>query len=165
MRLISSLTCLLLTVTLVLPHASTAQNGSSTKWQLESSIKYDALCLLKVRSGDPCYLHYYQAEYDHFRPLFTPEEQSAFIRLKPCNQGKRGPQVAVTRSEHDAPAARTYRTTPTSCRETCDGNLGEVPFLSCRNPKRPQNFVSRRHRRIRRELAKLFRVSSRGFVT
>lgn len=82
MRLVSSLTCLLLTVNPVLLHASTAQNGSSTNWQLESSMKYDALCLLKVLSGDSYYLYYYQAEYDHFHPLFAPEEQAAFTRLK-----------------------------------------------------------------------------------
>src|SRR5215469_11033363 len=55
---------------------------TSTAWQLKPSLKYDALCLLNTLSGDPYYLHYYQAEYDHFHPLFTPEEQAAFIQLK-----------------------------------------------------------------------------------
>jgi len=45
-------------------------------------LKYDILCLLNALSGDPYYLRYYQAEYDHFHPLFTPEEQAAFIQLK-----------------------------------------------------------------------------------
>ena len=53
-----------------------------TDWQLKPSLKYDALCLLNVLSGDPYYLEYYQAEYDHFHPLFTPEEQAAFAKLK-----------------------------------------------------------------------------------
>ena len=55
---------------------------SSTDWQLRPSLKYDALCLLNVLSGDPYYLHYYQVEYDHFHPLFTPEENAAFVQLK-----------------------------------------------------------------------------------
>jgi hypothetical protein len=56
--------------------------ASATNWKLDSSLKYDALCLLNVLSGDPYYLHYYQAEYDHFHPLFTPAEQAAFKDLK-----------------------------------------------------------------------------------
>jgi hypothetical protein len=55
---------------------------AGTDWQLKPSLKYDTLCLLNALSGDPYYLHYYQAEYDHFHPLFTPEEQAAFIQLK-----------------------------------------------------------------------------------
>ncbi len=55
---------------------------ASTGWQLKPSLKYDALCLLNALSGDPYYLHYYQAEYDHFHPLFTPEENAAFEQLK-----------------------------------------------------------------------------------
>jgi hypothetical protein len=53
-----------------------------TAWQLRPSLKYDALCLLNVLSGDPFYLRYYQREYDHFHPLFTPQEQDAFADLK-----------------------------------------------------------------------------------
>lgn len=53
-----------------------------TDWELRSSLKYDALCLLNVLSGDPYYLQYYQAEYDHFHPLFTPEENAALVQLK-----------------------------------------------------------------------------------
>jgi hypothetical protein len=53
-----------------------------TDWQLKPSLKYDALCLLNALSGDPYYLHYYQTEYDHFHPLFTPQEQTAFVALK-----------------------------------------------------------------------------------
>jgi hypothetical protein len=53
-----------------------------TEWAIRPSLKYDALCLLNVLSGDPYYLHYYQSEYDHFHPLFTPEENQAFSQLK-----------------------------------------------------------------------------------
>jgi hypothetical protein len=55
---------------------------TSTHWDLKPSFKYDALCLLNVLSGDPYYLQYYQAEYDHFHPLFTPEENAALVQLK-----------------------------------------------------------------------------------
>jgi hypothetical protein len=55
---------------------------TGTDWQLKPSLKYDTLCLLNALSGDPYYLHYYQAEYDHFHPLFTPAEQAAFVQLK-----------------------------------------------------------------------------------
>jgi hypothetical protein len=62
--------------------AQTVPVHSSTDWQLKPSFKYDTLCLLNALSGDPYYLHYYQAEYDHFHSLFTPQEQAAFARLK-----------------------------------------------------------------------------------
>lgn len=45
-------------------------------------MEYDALCLLNVLSGDPYYLDYYRAEYEHFHPLFTPKENAAFADLK-----------------------------------------------------------------------------------
>ncbi len=65
-------------------HGSWAQQQrqSVTNWQLKPSLKYDALCLLNVLSGDPYYLEYYKAEYEHFHPLFTLEEQAAFGQLK-----------------------------------------------------------------------------------
>jgi hypothetical protein len=62
--------------------AETVPVHTSTDWQLKASLKYDTLCLLNTLSGDPYYLHYYQAEYDHFHSLFTPEEQAAFSQLK-----------------------------------------------------------------------------------
>lgn len=61
-------------------HAQTAR--AATEWQLKPSLKYDALCLLNVLSADPYYLHYYQTEYNHFHPLFTAQEQAAFVALK-----------------------------------------------------------------------------------
>ena len=65
---------------LLLADSTTLHNR--TDWELRPSLKYDALCLLNVLSGDPYYLHYYQAEYDHFHPLFTPEENAALVQLK-----------------------------------------------------------------------------------
>src|SRR4051812_33975943 len=76
---------IVLSVVLASPLLLFAQSKSSnvsTKWILKPSMKYDALCLLNVLSGDPYYMEYYKAEYDHFHPLFTPEEQAAFVRLK-----------------------------------------------------------------------------------
>lgn len=63
-------------------HAQTASGRPITNWQLQPSLKYDTICLLNALSGDPYYLHYYQAEYDHFHALFTPKEQAAFVQLK-----------------------------------------------------------------------------------
>jgi hypothetical protein len=62
--------------------AETASLHPSTDWQLKPSLKYDTLCLLNTLSGDPYYLEYYQTEYEHFHPLFTPQEQAAFAHLK-----------------------------------------------------------------------------------
>ena len=87
MRRINDLLCLLVLCSIQFAHpplliAETAPVHSGTDWQLKPSLKYDTLCLLNVLSGDPYYLQYYQAEYDHFHPLFTPEEQAAFVQLK-----------------------------------------------------------------------------------
>jgi hypothetical protein len=61
-----------------------------TNWQLTPSLKYDTFCLLNVLSGDPYYLKYYRAEYEHFHSLFTPEEQAAFGQLKHVIKDKGG---------------------------------------------------------------------------
>jgi hypothetical protein len=76
---------LLFTIELAGPRpldAQTTSGGPGTHWELEPSLKYDTLCLLNALSGDPYYLQYYQAEYNHFHPLFTSEEQAAFVQLK-----------------------------------------------------------------------------------
>lgn len=45
---------------------------TATVWKIEPSLKFDTLCLLNALSGDPYYLRYYRAEYDHFHaPLHT----------------------------------------------------------------------------------------------
>jgi|ERR1700722_7516461 len=86
-RRISYFVCLLIVCSLGIAtplqlDAETTALHTTTDWQLKPSFKYDTLCLLNALSGDPYYLHYYQAEYDHFHPLFTPEEQAAFAQLK-----------------------------------------------------------------------------------
>ncbi len=60
----------------------TGQRHTTTDWELKPSLKFDTLCLLNALSGDPYYLHYYQAEYDRFNPLFTPAERYSFRQLK-----------------------------------------------------------------------------------
>src|SRR6202142_1900429 len=87
MRRIHCLLCLLIVCSTKIANpprlsAETVPLHTSTDWRLEPSLKYDTLCLLNALSGDPYYLHYYQAEYDHFHPLFKPEEQAAFAELK-----------------------------------------------------------------------------------
>ena len=87
MRQIHYLVCLVLVCSTEIANppllrAETVPLHTSTDWQLKPSLKYDSLCLLNALSGDPYYLHYYQAEYEHFHSLFTPEEQAAFTQLK-----------------------------------------------------------------------------------
>jgi hypothetical protein len=84
-RIVNLLWILMCTIKIANPISLSADTGSShasTEWQLKPSLKYDTLCLLNTLSGDPYYLHYYQAQYDHFHPLFTAEEQAAFAQLK-----------------------------------------------------------------------------------
>jgi len=69
---------------------------SKTDWDLQPSLKYDALCILNTLSGDPYYLRYYQAEYDHFHPLFTSEEQASFVQLKHIFKDQGGGIVSAT---------------------------------------------------------------------
>lgn len=87
MRRILYLLCLLIVCSTKIAnppllYGETAPLHTSTDWQLKPSLKYDTLCLLNALSGDPYYLDYYQAEYNHFHPIFTPEEQAAFAQLK-----------------------------------------------------------------------------------
>ena len=104
--------------------------STTTHWRLEASLKYDALCLLNALSGDPYYLRYYKREYDHFRPLFLPEEQAAFAQLKHILKDTGGGIVSATltlyysavddetladmiRTAHDSSAMRrALQTTP-----------------------------------------------------
>lgn len=80
------------------PHlpAQVSAFHTRTNWQLKPSLKYDALCLLNALSGDPYYLHYYQAEYDHFHPLFTTQENDAFVQLKRVLKDEGGGIISAT---------------------------------------------------------------------
>ena len=55
---------------------------TTTRWDLRSSLKFDAICALNMLSGDPYYLEYYQADYDRLVKQFQPEELAAFANLK-----------------------------------------------------------------------------------
>jgi hypothetical protein len=55
---------------------------STTQWDLQPSLKYDAICALNMLSGDPYYLEYYRADYDRLVKQFRPEELAAFVNLK-----------------------------------------------------------------------------------
>jgi len=81
-----SIACLLFLLLLAIePLTLFAESNTlhaNTDWDMKPSMKYDAICLLNVLSGDPYYLQYYQGEYDHFHPLFNPEENAGFTQLK-----------------------------------------------------------------------------------
>lgn len=55
---------------------------STTAWQIEPSFKFDVLCFLNTLTADSFYLHYYQEEYDKFKPQLTPVAQEALTNLK-----------------------------------------------------------------------------------
>jgi hypothetical protein len=55
---------------------------TTTQWDLQPSLKFDAICALNMLSGDPYYLEYYQADYDRLAKQFRPEELAAFANLK-----------------------------------------------------------------------------------
>jgi hypothetical protein len=74
--------------------ASAGSSASTTDWALRPSLKYDALCLLEVLSGDPYYLTYYQADYDRFAPQFTKEERADFVELKRLIKDENGGAVS-----------------------------------------------------------------------
>jgi hypothetical protein len=64
-------------------YAQTAQSPhTTTAWDVRPSLKYDAICVLNVLSGDPYYLDYYKADYDRLSPQLRPEEKAAFAGLK-----------------------------------------------------------------------------------
>ena len=55
---------------------------TTTNWNLEPSLIFDALCCLNVLSGDDFYVPYYAEEYEQFRRQFTPEVITALKSLK-----------------------------------------------------------------------------------
>jgi hypothetical protein len=71
---------------------------STTDWALKPSLKYDSLCLINALTGDPYYLRYHQAEYDHFNPLFTPDERENLRQLKAIIKDEAGGIISATLS-------------------------------------------------------------------
>jgi hypothetical protein len=55
---------------------------TTTDWNVRSSLKYDAICVLNVLSGDPYYLEYYKADYDRLSKQLRPDELASFANLK-----------------------------------------------------------------------------------
>ena len=55
---------------------------TTTQWELQPSLTFDAICALNMLSGDPYYLEYYKADYDRLVKQFRPEELAAFVNLK-----------------------------------------------------------------------------------
>jgi hypothetical protein len=55
---------------------------TTTDWNVQSSLKYDAICVLNVLSGDPYYLEYYKTDYDRLSKQLRPDELAAFANLK-----------------------------------------------------------------------------------
>jgi len=68
---------------------------TTTDWELKPSLKYDTLCLLNALSGDPYYMNYYRAEYDHFNPLLTPGERDSFRQLKAIIKDRDGDIISA----------------------------------------------------------------------
>lgn len=72
---------------------------------LKSSVKYDALCLAGMLTGDPFYTQFYEAEYKRFSALMTAEDKAAFGDLKRLIKDERGglvgPQLALILSVID----------------------------------------------------------------
>jgi hypothetical protein len=64
------------------PTEEKTQLHSTTDWQIEPSFKFDVLCFLNTLTADSFYLHYYQDEYDKFKPRLTPTVQEALFNLK-----------------------------------------------------------------------------------
>jgi hypothetical protein len=52
-----------------------------TKWKIEPSFKYDALCFLNIMTSDAFYLTCYKEEYDKFSPMLTNEAIKALSLL------------------------------------------------------------------------------------
>jgi len=55
---------------------------NTTDWQIEPSLKFDALCFLNTLTADRYYLPYYQSEFDVFKDKLTPTVKEALANLK-----------------------------------------------------------------------------------
>jgi hypothetical protein len=55
---------------------------SSSKFEFRSSVVLEVINFTNTLVGDNFYLRYFQKEYDHFEPFFTPELKGALDRIK-----------------------------------------------------------------------------------
>ena len=126
---------------LLLSFAAQAQKKSlkafhdQTHWNLQSSLKYDFLCLLNTLSGDPYYLKYYEQEYQELTaavPL-TPDVQAALKRLKQVikdeNKGIVSAYLCLLYSASDANTLAQMRSV-TSDSEQLLATYRESPYYS-----------------------------------
>jgi len=67
----------------------------TTKWLVQPSFKYDALCFLNTLTGDPFYLEIYEEEYARFKPMITPEVSAALAKLKRTVKGEGGSIISA----------------------------------------------------------------------
>ncbi len=68
---------------------------SNTKWRIESSLKYDALCFLNILTGDSFYTGYYQEEFRIFAPMITAEVEEALAKIKRVIKDENGGIVSA----------------------------------------------------------------------
>lgn len=72
------------------PETSTCKESSQeeirihylTDWQIEPSLKYDALCFINTLTADSFYLKYYQFEYEKFEKKLNQQVKKALSNLK-----------------------------------------------------------------------------------
>ena len=69
---------------------------ATTEWRVVPSMKYDALCLFDVLSGDPYYQKWYRADYQRWWPLLTVREKAAFSEVKYHLKDEQGGVVGAT---------------------------------------------------------------------
>ena len=73
--------CLLILASIV-PYLAAQAAHTTTDWDVRPSLKFDAICVLNVLSGDPYYLEYYKADYERLSRQLRPDELAAFAGLK-----------------------------------------------------------------------------------
>jgi hypothetical protein len=59
---------------------------NSTNWSFNPSLKYDALCMINILTGDPFYVQYYEKEYEEFSKQITPEVKPVLDKLLQIKQ-------------------------------------------------------------------------------
>jgi hypothetical protein len=66
-----------------------------TRWDIEPSFKYDALCFLNILTADTFYLTYYKDEYEKFKPKLSPEVIKALSDMKHILKDENGTIISA----------------------------------------------------------------------
>lgn len=66
-----------------------------TRWDIEPSFKYDALCFLNILTADSFYLMYYKEEYEKFKPKLTPDAIKALSDMKHTMKDENGTIISA----------------------------------------------------------------------